>query len=82
MPAIVGAVNVNNISGVFNIGDVGTIAPTNYSKTFAGGGSFNAGETLTINNSPSVINIYGTDTFEQNFINPESAGSDLEDKQT
>jgi spore germination protein PA len=72
MPAIVGAINVNSVSGVFNIGDVGTIAPSSFNQTFAGGGSFNSGESLNINNSPSVINIYGADAFEQTVIAPES----------
>ncbi|MCS7464407.1 spore germination protein [Paenibacillus doosanensis] len=65
MPAIVGAINVNAVNGVFNVGDVGTIAPTTYSKTYAGGGSFNSGDTLNINNLPSVINVYGSEAFEQ-----------------
>lgn len=73
MPAIVGTVNVNNISGVFNIGDVRTIAPRSLLKTFAGGGSFNSGETLNIRNAPSVINIYGTDVYEQEFLLPEAS---------
>ncbi|UVI33288.1 spore germination protein [Paenibacillus spongiae] len=77
MPAIVGAINVNNNSGVFNIGDVGTIAPSSFNTTFAGGGSFNSGDTLNINNSPSIINIYGNDVYEQNFID----GTDQEDIQ-
>ncbi|MCL6606342.1 MAG: spore germination protein [Paenibacillus sp.] len=76
MPAIVGAINVNNISGVFNVGDVGIIAPNSFSKTFAGGGSFNSGETLNINNSPSVINIYGSDAYEQNIVEPVTQSSD------
>ncbi len=61
MPAIVGSVNVNSLVGVMNIGDVWRIAPTTYEKTFAGGGSFNAGKNLTINNSNSVMNIYETE---------------------
>lgn len=65
MPAIVGTVNINSISGIFNIGDVGTISPQNLSKTYAGGGSFNSGDRLTINNSPSLINVYDSKEFEQ-----------------
>lgn len=68
MPAIVGAINVNNISGVFNVGDVGIISPTTYSTTYAGGGSFNSGDTLNVNNSPSVINVYGSDAFVQSEV--------------
>jgi spore germination protein PA len=68
MPARVGSVNVNSISGVFNIGDVYTISPKSFLKTFAGGGSFNSGETLHIRNEPSVINIYGSDVYEQELF--------------
>lgn len=65
MPAIVGVVNINTLGGVFNIGDVGSITPSNFSKTYAGGGSFNSGETLNVNNASSVINVYGSESFEQ-----------------
>lgn len=82
MPAIVGAISVNSVSGVFNIGDVGTIAPSSFNKTFAGGGSFNSGDILNISNSPSVINIYGSEAYEQNIIVPESDGLVQEDKQS
>jgi len=61
MPAIVGAVNVNSVSGVFNIGDVRTISPSTISKTFAGGGSFNSGDRLQVNNAPSIIKVVDTD---------------------
>jgi spore germination protein PA len=61
MPAIVGAVNVNSVSGVFNIGDVRTISPKTFSKTFAGGGSFNSGDKLDINNHQSIIKVYDPD---------------------
>ena len=65
MPAIVGTVNINSISGIFNIGDVNTISPKNLAKTYAGGGSFNSGDRLTIHNSPSLINVYDSKEFEQ-----------------
>ncbi|MGD8192371.1 spore germination protein [Brevibacillus ginsengisoli] len=60
MPAIVGTVNVNSVSGAFNIGDAHTIAPQSWTKTFAGGGSFNSGKTLTINAGRTVLNVYDT----------------------
>jgi spore germination protein PA len=68
MPAIVGAVQINIVSGVFNIGDVGIISPSSYSKTYAGGGSFNSGDTLNITNAPSVINVYGSEAFVQEQV--------------
>ncbi len=55
MPAIVGVININSISGVFNVGDVRKISPTSYTKTFAGGGSFNSGTTLNVKIPRSVI---------------------------
>ncbi|MCR8635363.1 spore germination protein [Paenibacillus radicis (ex Xue et al. 2023)] len=74
MPAIVGAINVISVSGVFNVGDVGIISPTTYTKTYAGGGSFNSGETLNVNNSPSIINVYDSEAFEQDFVVPQDQG--------
>ncbi|WP_312114070.1 spore germination protein [Brevibacillus reuszeri] len=55
MPAIVGVVNVNSMSGVFNVGDVRRIAPVSYTKTFAGGGSFNSGTNLYFRIPKSVV---------------------------
>ncbi|HJV45150.1 MAG TPA: spore germination protein [Bacillota bacterium] len=64
MPAIVGIVNVNSISGVLNIGDVRTIAPKSISKTFAGGGSFNSGDNLRVNNGKSITYIHDSDVVD------------------
>ncbi|NOU97365.1 spore germination protein [Paenibacillus sp. LMG 31456] len=81
MPAIVGAINVISVSGVFNVGDVGIISPTTYSKTYAGGGSFNSGETLNVNNSSSVINVYDSEAFEQTeIVVPQNQGIGEGDK--
>ncbi|GGE39203.1 germination protein GerPA [Pullulanibacillus camelliae] len=60
MPAIVGAVQVVNISssGTFNIGDVYRIEPYSATKTYAGAGSFNTGDfirTTTTNNQTQVL---------------------------
>ncbi|KQL44159.1 spore gernimation protein [Brevibacillus choshinensis] len=55
MPAIVGVINVNSVSGVFNVGDVRKISPVSYTKTFAGGGSFNSGTTLNVKVPRSVV---------------------------
>jgi spore germination protein PA len=65
MPAIVGTVGINTVSGVFNIGDAGTIAPSNFSKTFAGGGSFNSGDNMRVFNESSVINVYDADPYDR-----------------
>ena len=66
MPAIVGAVNVNTVNGVFNIGDVRSISPRSLSKTFAGGGSFNSGDKLDINNGQSVVKVYDPEKVNDN----------------
>jgi spore germination protein PA len=71
MPAVVGTVNVNLLSGVMNIGDVHTIAPRGLFRTYAGGGSFNSANKLNINNAASTINIYGTEAYEQSSLAPE-----------
>ncbi|WNF39081.1 spore germination protein [Bacillaceae bacterium IKA-2] len=69
MPAIVGAVKVNAIgsSGVFNIGDVFTISPVSTAKTFAGAGSFNTGDHLTLRNDYSETNTYDKDFADSNI---------------
>jgi spore germination protein PA len=66
MPAIVGAVKVNNISssGVFNIGDVFNIAPTASTKAFAGAGSFNTGDFIKNINYHSVTQTYDTEVTD------------------
>lgn len=69
MPAIVGAVKLNVIgsSGVFNIGDVYKIAPVSTAKTFAGAGSFNTGDHLTLRNDYSETNTYDKDLTDSNI---------------
>lgn len=67
MPAIVGAVQVMSIgsSGVFNIGDVYKISPASTTKTFAGAGSFNTGERISLYNNRSSTNTYDSDVTDQ-----------------
>lgn len=79
MPAIVGIVNVNSVGGVMNIGDVRIISPRTSEKTFAGGGSFNSGTNLGIDNSRSVINVYESAGFDQTIFREEDR--DLFDKE-
>jgi len=63
MPGIVGFVQVVSIgsSGVFHIGDVYKIMPMSAVKTFAGSGSFNTGEKLSINNEQSHVQMFDSD---------------------
>ncbi|GAA3329883.1 MULTISPECIES: spore germination protein [Bacillaceae] len=67
MPAIVGHINVVNIgsSGVFHIGDVFAIRPISYSRTFAGAGSFNVGETVNVYNYENSTNVNDQDVIDQ-----------------
>jgi len=81
MPAIVGVINVNSISGVFNVGDVRKISPVSYAKTFAGGGSFNSGTTLNVKIPRSVVyvnEIKGEDwpVFVEEMREPATMGRD------
>ncbi|RLQ97240.1 spore germination protein [Falsibacillus albus] len=72
MPAFVGAVQVINLgsSGVFHIGDVFQIQPLSNSKTFAGAGSFNTGDGLSVYNERSSTNTYDQDGLDQgNYFN-------------
>ena len=57
MPAIVGAIQVINIgsSGIFHVGDVYKISPISTAKTYAGAGSFNTGESLSVHNTDSRL---------------------------
>jgi spore germination protein PA len=67
MPAIVGIVTVISLgsSSVFNIGDVYSLAPVSQSKTFAGAGSFNTGDSIQNLNNISSTNVYDTDGIDQ-----------------
>jgi spore germination protein PA len=67
MPAIVGNINIVNIgsSGVFHIGDVFAIRPISFSKTFAGAGSFNVGENISVYNYQSETNVNDSDIVDQ-----------------
>lgn len=60
MPAIVENVNVNNLSGILNVGDVYKMGPSSFVTTFAGSGSFNSGKNLYVNNGESTT--YVTET--------------------
>ncbi|MGL4820009.1 MAG: spore germination protein [Bacilli bacterium] len=58
MPAIVGVINLNSVgsSGVFHVGDVYMISPLSNAKTFAGSGSFNTGNGMSVYNHQSATN--------------------------
>ncbi|MBU8907913.1 spore germination protein [Desertibacillus haloalkaliphilus] len=69
MPAIVGAIKVNNVSssGVFLVGDAFRVAPFSDAKTFAGAGSFNTGDYLNVRSDRSATNVNDSDVFDQNM---------------
>ncbi len=67
MPAIVGAIQVVSVgsSGVFHVGDVYKIAPISTAKTYAGAGSFNTGESLSVTNYDSKLTLNDNDNIDQ-----------------
>lgn len=67
MPAIVGAIQIINIgsSGVFHVGDVYKISPISTSKTYAGSGSFNTGESLSVYNTNSRLTTNDDENISQ-----------------
>lgn len=67
MPAIVGVIQVISVSssGIVHIGDVFKISPYSTAKTFAGAGSFNTGESISLYNAYSTTNTNDTDGIDQ-----------------
>lgn len=67
MPAIVGNMNIVNIgsSGVVHIGDVFAIRPISFSRTFAGAGSFNVGENISVYNYQNTTHVDDSDVVDQ-----------------
>ena len=67
MPAIVGVIQVINVSSsaIVHIGDVLKISPFSTSKVFAGAGSFNTGESISLYNAYSTTNTNDTDGVDQ-----------------
>lgn len=68
MPAIVGSIAINALSSsaVFNVGDVQTICPVSYVKTFAGAGSFNTGDHLHVENGYNLTYTQDSDISDSN----------------
>jgi spore germination protein PA len=68
MPAIVRSISVNSISGgaIFHVGDVQTICPVSYAKTYAGAGSFNVGDHLRVHNGYNVTYTQDPDVNDSN----------------
>lgn len=70
MPAIVGAVQVINVSssGVFNIGDVYRISPYAATKTYSGAGSFNTGDHIRATSQYNNTQVLDNDQIDQNHL--------------
>ncbi|WP_096155200.1 MULTISPECIES: spore germination protein [Bacillus] len=68
MPAIVGPVAINSISGgAVNFGDSFYLSPKSASKTNAGSGCFNTGNFIVTNNGLSATNTIDPDVNDQNI---------------
>ncbi|PEJ60766.1 MULTISPECIES: spore germination protein [unclassified Bacillus (in: firmicutes)] len=70
MPAYVGVINIVSIgsSGVVNIGDAYNITPKSNAQTYAGAGSFNTGDNVTVYNNRSISNVYDQDQVDQPMV--------------
>lgn len=56
MPAVIGAVNINSVSGTVNFGDALNLSPKSNTKEFLGSGSSNVGNMVNANNGFSIVN--------------------------
>lgn len=71
MPAIIGPVQIVNVSGgVVQFGDAAFISPKNSSKSFVGSGSLNTGGIIVTNNGLS-----STGVLDANLIDQPIAGT-------
>ncbi|MGM9987778.1 MAG: spore germination protein [Bacillaceae bacterium] len=70
MPGNVGFIRISSIGGssVLNVGDVNFIMPVSTAKTFAGAGSFNTGDGLSVYNQHSVTNVQNNNQLDQPII--------------
>ncbi|MFC0190263.1 spore germination protein [Fictibacillus aquaticus] len=70
MPAIVGSISITSIgnSSVLNVGDVQSMCPVSYAKTYAGAGSFNTGDHINVQNGYSMTYTYDADNNDQNVV--------------
>ena len=71
MPAIIGPVQIVNVSGgIVQFGDTVYISPKSASKTNAGSGGFNTGAIIFTANGLS-----GTNVFDANVVDQPIAGN-------
>jgi len=76
MPAIVGSIKIVSVgpSSIVHIGDSIQLAPQSTSKTFAGAGSFNTGDSVQNYNAISSTNTYDADIADTNAVSANGAG--------
>lgn len=76
MPAIVGNITVLSVgpSSIIHIGDSIQLMPQSTSKTFAGAGSFNTGDSVQAYNAISSTNTFDADAADANAFSANGAG--------
>lgn len=76
MPAIVGNITILSVgpSSIVHIGDAIQLSPQSTSKTFAGAGSFNTGDSVTTYNAVSSTNTFDADIADANAVAANGAG--------
>ncbi|MDA7026038.1 spore germination protein [Bacillus sp. CLL-7-23] len=68
MPAIVGPIKINTISGgVVNFGDSFYLSPKSSSKSALGSGAGNTGDFLVVNSGLNATNYVDPDVSDQNI---------------
>ncbi len=67
MPAIVGPIKINEVSGIVNFGDTFYLSPKNQSKSASGSGGGNVGDFHIVNNGLSATNMVDPDVSDQNM---------------
>ncbi|WP_027963897.1 spore germination protein [Halalkalibacillus halophilus] len=67
MPGFVGAMQVISVSSssIVQVGDTYMATPYSAAKTFAGGGSFNTGDQITVEASHSYMAVNDSDFIDQ-----------------
>ncbi|MEF3302026.1 spore germination protein [Paenibacillus sp. GYB003] len=76
MPAIVGGIKIVSVgpSSIVHIGDSIQLAPQSASKTFAGAGSFNTGDSIRTYNGVNGTITYDGDIADANALSANGAG--------
>ncbi|MGX6442295.1 spore germination protein [Neobacillus sp. K501] len=71
MPAIIGPVQIINVSGgIVQFGDTVYISPKSAAKTFAGSGGFNTGAIII-----TASGLSGTNVLDTNLVDQPIAGN-------